>query len=117
MCCRPSADPAGLWVVVFDQPASTEACLLPLWIPPRLGLVRVEGTSALDSLPYPSRLQRASLSERVELTDEHHADAQSHNRCPLPTSVIASEIGTALPVGSLGVTPDSRSKSGLSSDA
>lgn len=114
---RPSADPAGLWVGVFDQPTSTEACLLPLWIPPRLGLVRVEGTSALDSLPYPSRLQRASLSERVELTDEHHADTQSHNRCPLPTSVIASEIGTALPVGSLGVTPDSRSKSGLSSEA
>lgn len=73
--------------------------------------------SALDSLPYPSRLQRASLSERVELTDEHHADTPSHNRCPLPTSVTASEIGTALPVGSLGVTPDSRSKSGLSSDA
>ena len=114
---RPSADPAGLWVGVFDQPASTEACLLPLWIPLRLGLVRVEGASALDSLPYPSRLQRASLSERVELTDEHHADTPSHNRCPLPTSVTASEIGTALPVGSLGVTPDSRSKSGLSSEA
>lgn len=54
---RPSADPAGLWVGVFDQPASTEACLLPLWIPPRLDLVRVEGASALDNLPYPSRLQ------------------------------------------------------------
>ena len=45
-------DLAGPWVDVPDQPAPAVARLLPLWVPPRLGLVHVHGARAPVGLPY-----------------------------------------------------------------
>ena len=45
-------DLAGPWVDVPDQPAPAVARLLPLWVPPRLGLARARGARAPVGLPH-----------------------------------------------------------------